>query len=125
MGFDSIFDDALNRAGQVIENTFASTFTLQKVSGENLDINAIFDSALEISKGKNSAPFICENGALTVLNQRLSREEYKGAKVKTELGDRVVSDVLYSDSTTSVLLLSIDSQGSKGANNGRFIRTSE
>lgn len=123
MDFDSTFDDAMLSADKVIEGVFASNFTLLLVDNSGLELNAIFDSELEYKTSKNAPPFMCEQGALTVLNQRIDKEKVKGAKVETKLGSRVVVDVFYPDATTSVLQLSVDSKGSGGAHHGGFIRT--
>ena len=124
MDFDSIFDNAMLSADKVIEGVFASNFTLLLRDNTPLEIKAVFDSELEHKASKNAAPFMCEQGALTVFNQRIDKEKVKGAKVVTKLGSRVVVDVFYPDATTSVLQLSVDSRGIGGGHDGRFIRAS-
>lgn len=126
MNLDSIFDQALEKADQVVENTFASQFTLQLKSGASLDLKAIFDSVLEVkptSSKKSNSPIICEQGALTVLNQRVDDSLVEGATVETPIGKRTVYDVYYPDATTSILQLVIYTTHGKGANHGGFIRT--
>ena len=123
MFFDNHFEQELKLADSVIETVFSSQFTLKLMNYESFEVKAIFDSELEYKTSKNAPPFMCEQGALTVLNQRIDKEKVKGAKVETKLGSRVVVDVFYPDATTSVLQLSVDSKGSGGAHHGGFIRT--
>lgn len=125
MSFDSLFDNAMKMADQAIENALASPFHLQRKGVKSVEIKAIFDSKLEYKGGDNSniTPFACEQGALTVLNQRINKDDVKGAVVATPIGERTVVDVFYPDATTSILKLSVTSEGSSGGHHGRFVRT--
>ena len=126
MEFDSLFNEVMEMADQAIEDAMASKFRLLLRDGSNLDIKAIFDSVLEVkpsSSKKSNSPIICEQGALTVLNQRVDDSLVEGATVETPIGKRTVYDVYYPDATTSILQLVIYTTHGKGANHGGFIRT--
>ncbi|MDC5718267.1 hypothetical protein [Vibrio europaeus] len=126
MEFDSLFNEVMEMADQAIEDAMASKFRLLLRDGSNLDIKAIFDSVLEVkptSSKKSNSPIICEQGALTVLNQRVDDSLVEGATVETPIGKRTVYDVYYPDATTSILQLAIYTTPGKGANHGGFIRT--
>ncbi|MDC5723096.1 hypothetical protein [Vibrio europaeus] len=126
MTFGTDFEKAMAKADSDIESSFASPFKLQLKSGESLDLKAIFDSVLDIkptSSRKSNSPILCEQGALTVLNQRVDDSLVEGATVETPIGKRTVYDVYYPDATTSILQLAIYTTPGKGANHGGFIRT--
>lgn len=123
MEFDSLFDDAMKMADEQIEGLFSKAFSLARKRGDAININAIFDGSLMMQGGKNTPPFACEQGALTVLNQRINKDDVKGAVVATPIGERTVVDVFYPDATTSILKLSVTSEGSSGGHHGRFVRT--
>ena len=91
----------------------ASEFHLSLRDGTNLDIKAIFDASLEYSnKTENRPPFVAEDGALTVLNNRLDKKMIEGASTQTPLGVRHVADVFYPDYNTTIIILSERGAGS-------------
>ncbi len=123
MNLDSIFDAALTKCDQAVENVMASKFRLRLRDGTNFDIKAIFDANLKspTSENKNTIPFIAEYGALTVFNQRINRDLVYGSAVTTPLGERYVASVEYPDATTSLLILSLKSQGQTVSSNDNFL----
>ncbi len=121
MNLDSIFDRAMAQADSCIEKAMASKFTFELVTGESLELMAIFDTELKIkSNDKQRLPMIFEEGALTVLNKRVDKK-IKGAIVETPVGERVVYDVFYPDHSTSILQLSVSSSDQRGEYDGEFI----
>ena len=108
MELNSIFDEAMQVADEQIENAFASEFTLLLVTGTSLKVKAIFDAKLEPTE---HGLYAAEEGALTVLNQRIDKKLVEGASVPTPLGERHVADVYYPDATTSILVLTVRGRG--------------
>ncbi|MCE3221693.1 hypothetical protein G5C64_23160 [Vibrio diabolicus] len=122
MEFDSLFDEAMKCADVAIEGAMASEFRLLLKSGSSLDIKAIFDSKLMPEENSNArVAFIAEHGALTVFNMRIEKQLVTGASVDTPLGTRHVSDVLYPDETTSLLILSMKPNGQRVSPNDNFL----
>ena len=121
MDFDSLFDDVMKVADQTIKNVFASEFKLLLRDGSSLGINAIFDTSLERSADNKYRSLIAENGALTVLNQRIERTQIYSASVVTPLGTKYVASVEYPDATTSLLILTTKQQSNTVAPNDNFL----
>ncbi|ABU70950.1 hypothetical protein [Vibrio campbellii] len=122
MEFDSLFDEAMKCADFAIEGAMASEFRLLLRNGSSLDIKAIFDSKLMPEESSNTrVAFIAEHGVLTVFNMRIEKQLVSGASVDTPLGTRHVSDVLYPDETTSLLILSMKPNGQRVSPNDNFL----
>lgn len=120
MSFDSLFDNALKMADQVIEDVMASEFRLQLRDGTNLDIKAIFDAKYEpANRSENRPIFIAEEGVLTVYQQRLDKRLIEGACVYTPLGARYVADVYYPEPKVSLIILT---QHGRSNHNGNFLK---
>ena len=122
MSLDSIFDQALIKADQAVENTFTSQFTLRLKDGGNLDLKAIFDTNLEQPDDNyKHRSLIAENGALTVLNNRIDKDLVYAASVVTPLGTRYVASVEYPDATTTLLILTTKPQSNTVAASDNFL----
>ena len=124
MGFDSLFDNAMKVADQAIENVLTSEFKLLLRNGSSLDIKAIFDTNLEQTDDNDQYKYrslIAENGALTVLNQRIERTQVYSASVVTPLGIKYVASVEYPDATTSLLILTTKQQSNAVTPNDNFL----
>jgi hypothetical protein len=95
-----------------------------------LDIAAIWDSSLQEAKvpagstNPRGVRVASEKGVLTVLQNRLRREDVMGAEVETPLGTRWVVDLDYTDATTTVLMLGLAGDANLPAGTGtRFSKT--
>lgn len=122
MNFDSLFDDAMRVADQAIENAMASEFRLELKDGSSLDIKAIFDTNLEQPDDNyKHRSLIAENGALTVLNNRIDKDLVYAASVVTPLGTRYVASVEYPDATTTLLILTTKPQSNTVAASDNFL----
>ena len=121
MSFDSLFGDAMIIADQAIAGVFGTEFKLSLRDGSSLDINAIFDTSQEQTGDNKYRSLIAENGALTVLNQRIERTQIYSASVVTPLGTKYVASVEYPDATTSLLILTTKQQSNTVAPNDNFL----
>lgn len=109
----SRFERALARGDARLNGALSSPYQLALKSGGQLEIEAIWDSSLQEAKtptGTNNPRGVraaSEQGVLTVLQNRLRREDVMGAAVDTPLGTRWVVDLDYPDATTTVLMLGL------------------
>ena len=107
------FSALLFDADRAINAAMANHYQLALKSGGQLEIEAIWDSSLQEAKtatGTNNPRGVraaSEQGVLTVLQNRLRREDVMGAAVDTPLGTRWVVDLDYPDATTTVLMLGL------------------
>lgn len=112
MSSDS-FSDLVADADMAINAVMARQYSLLLKSGATLEISAIWDASLQEAKvptGTNNPRGVrvaSEQGVLTVLQNRLRREDVMGAEVETPLGPRWVVDLDYTDATTTVLMLGL------------------
>ncbi|EKS7795098.1 hypothetical protein JGK43_003460 [Edwardsiella piscicida] len=109
----SRFDLAINRLDTRINTAMSCRYDLVLKSGSILTVDAIWDSTQQEAKSgavSNHPRFlraVSEHGVLTVLQQRLVRDDVMGAAVETPHGPRWVVDLDYPDATATVLLLGI------------------
>lgn len=107
------FSAYLATADDAINSAMANVYVLHLPTGRDLDITAIWDSSQQEAKGSAGANnprqvrAVSDYGALTVLQNRLSRDLVVGAVVDTPLGQRRVIDLDYLDETTTVLQLGL------------------
>jgi len=103
------FSALLFDADRAINAAMANHYQLALKSGGQLEIEAIWDSSLQEAKTPNprGVRAASEQGVLTVLQNRLRREDVMGAAVDTPLGTRWVVDLDYPDATTTVLMLGL------------------
>lgn len=126
----SRFDRLTVRLDARVNLAMASPYSLLLKGGDRLDIAAIWDSSLQEAKvpAGSSNPrgvrVASEQGVLTVLQNRLRREDVMGAEVETPLGTRWVVDLDYTDATTTVLMLGLAGDANLPAGTGtRFSKT--
>lgn len=124
------FSDLLADADMAINAEMANQYSLQLKNGNLLDIAAIWDSSLQEAKvpagstNPRGVRVVSEKGVLTVLQNRLRREDVMGAEVETPLGTRWVVDLDYTDATTTVLMLGLAGDANLPAGTGtRFSKT--
>lgn len=107
------FSALLVDADQAINRVMANGYQLTLKNGDQLVIDAIWDSSQQEAKtpagtsNPRGVRAASEQGVLTVLQNRLRREDVMGAAVDTPLGRRWVVDLDYSDATTTVLMLGL------------------
>lgn len=107
------FSALLSDADQAINEVMGSLYQLTLKTGGQLEIVAIWDTSLQEAKvptGTNNPRGVrvaSEQGVLTVLQNRLRREDVMGAAVDTPIGRRWIVDLDYSDATTTVLMLGL------------------
>lgn len=107
------FSDLLADADQAINEVMASRYQLALKTGGQLEIDAIWDSSLQEAKtptgtsNPRGVRAASDQGVLTVLQNRLSREDVLGAAVDTPIGRRWIVDLDYSDASTTVLMLGL------------------
>lgn len=107
----SRFDRLTVRLDARVNRAMASPYSLLLKSGASMEIAAIWDSSLQEAKvptgssNPRGVRVASEQGVLTVLQNRLRREDVMGAEVETPLGTRWVVDLDYTDATTTVLML--------------------
>jgi len=107
------FSALLFDADQAINAVMANGYQLALKNGGQLAIDAIWDSSLQEAKtptgtsNPRGVRAASEQGVLTVLQNRLRREDVLGAAVDTPLGRRWVVDLDYPDATTTVLMLGL------------------
>lgn len=124
------FSDLVADADMAINAVMARQYSLLLKSGATLEISAIWDASLQEAKvptGTNNPRGVrvaSEQGVLTVLQNRLRREDVMGAEVETPLGPRWVVDLDYTDATTTVLMLGLAGDANLPAGTGpRFTKT--
>jgi hypothetical protein len=124
------FSDLLADADMAINAEMATPYSLLLKSDDRLEIAAIWDTSLQEAKAAGSgsnprgARVASEHGVLTVLQNRLRREDMMGAAVETPLGTRWVVDLDYTDATTTVLMLGLAGDATLPAGSGpRFSKT--
>lgn len=124
------FSDLLADADMAINVVMASQYSLLLNGGDRLEIAAIWDSSLQEAKVPTGSSHprgvrvASEQGVLTVLQNRLRREDVVGAEVETPLGTRWVVDLDYTDATTTVLMLGLAGDAKLPAGTGtRFSKT--
>lgn len=124
------FSDLVANADMAINAVMARQYSLLLKSGATLEISAIWDASLQEAKvptGTNNPRGVrvaSEQGVLTVLQNRLRREDVMGAEVNTPLGPRWVVDLDYTDATTTVLMLGLAGDSNLPAGTGpRFSKT--
>ncbi|MFQ2620504.1 hypothetical protein ACK3Y2_17140 [Aeromonas caviae] len=124
------FSALLSDADQAINEVMGSLYQLTLKTGGQLEIVAIWDTSLQEAKvptGTNNPRGVrvaSEQGVLTVLQNRLRREDVMGAEVETPLGTRWVVDLDNSDATTTVLMLGVAGDANLPAGTGpRFSKT--
>ncbi|MCK0187866.1 hypothetical protein MWU31_21830 [Aeromonas hydrophila] len=108
----------------------ANPYSLLLKSGASLEIAAIWDTSQQEAKvptgssNPRGVRVASEQGVLTVLQNRLRREDVMGAEVETPLGRRWVVDLDYTDATTTVLMLGLAGDANLPAGSGpRFSKT--
>ncbi|WP_429169475.1 hypothetical protein [Aeromonas hydrophila] len=113
-----------------INAVMASQYSLLLKGGDRLEIAATWDSSLQEAKvptgssNPRGVRVASEQGVLTVLQNRLRREDVMGAEVETPLGRRWVVDLDYTDATTTVLMLGLAGDANLPAGSGpRFSKT--
>ncbi|MBU3825205.1 MAG: hypothetical protein H9917_10340 [Candidatus Oceanisphaera merdipullorum] len=121
------FDNAVAAMDEAITKVMASPYVLVLKIGGELAIKAI----LEHETGESTQPGLgkarairatTEQAMLTVLGQRLARDQVLGAQVETALGTRWVSEVFYPDETTTELQLGLAGDAVLPSGNGvRFV----
>ena len=126
----SRFDRMTVRLDARINRAMASPYSLLLKGGDRLEIAAIWDSSLQEAKVPTGSSHprgvrvASEQGVLTVLQNRLRREDVMGAEVETPLGTRWVVDLDYTDATTTVLMLGLAGDANLPAGTGtRFSKT--
>lgn len=126
----SRFDRLTVRLDARVSRSMAKPYSLLLKSGARMEIAAIWDTSLQEAKvpAGSSNPrgvrVASEHGVLTVLQNRLRREDVMGAEVETPLGTRWVVDLDYTDATTTVLMLGLAGDASLPAGTGtRFSKT--
>lgn len=126
----SRFDRMTVRLDARINRAMASPYSLLLKGGDRLEIAAIWDSSLQEAKvptgssNPRGVRVASEQGVLTVLQNRLRREDVMGAEVETPLGPRWVVDLDYTDATTTVLMLGLAGDANLPAGTGtRFSKT--
>lgn len=126
----SRFDRLTVRLDARVNGAMASPYTLLLKSGASLEIAAIWDSSLQEAKvptgssNPRGVRVASEQGVLTVLQNRLRREDVMGAEVETPLGRRWVVDLDYTDATTTVLMLGLAGDANLPKGTGpRFSKT--
>jgi len=124
------FSDLVADADMAINAVMARQYSLLLKSGATLEISAIWDASLQEAKvptGTNNPRGVrvaSEQGVLTVLQNRLRREDVMGAEVETPLGPRWVVDLDYTDATTTVLMLGLAGDANLPTGTGpRFTKT--
>ena len=109
----SRFERALVRGDARINGALSTPYLLTLKGGSQMAITAIWDSSLQEAKtptgtsNPRGVRAASEQGVLTVLQNRLRREDVMGAAVDTPLGIRWVVDLDYPDATTTVLMLGL------------------
>lgn len=107
------FSALLADADQAINEVMGSRYQLTLKTGGQLEIVAIWDTSLQETKvptgtsNPRGVRAASEQGVLTVLQNRLRREDVMGAAVDTPIGRRWIVDLDYSDATTTVLMLGL------------------
>ncbi len=126
----SRFDRLTVRLDARVNRAMASPYSLLLKGGDQLEIAAIWDSSLQEAKvptgssNPRGVRVASEQGVLTVLQNRLRREDVMGAEVETPLGTRWVVDLDYTDATTTVLMLGLAGDANLPAGTGtRFSKT--
>lgn len=126
----SRFDRLTVRLDARVNRAMASHYTLLLKSGSSMEIAAILDTSLQEAKvptgssNPRGVRVASEQGVLTVLQNRLRREDVMGAEVETPLGTRWVVDLDYTDATTTVLMLGLAGDANLPAGTGpRFSKT--
>lgn len=126
----SRFDRLTVRLDARVNRAMASPYSLLLKSGASMEIAAIWDSSLQEAKvptgssNPRGVRVASEQGVLTVLQNRLRREDVMGAEVETPLGTRWVVDLDYTDATTTVLMLGLAGAANLPAGTGtRFSKT--
>ena len=126
----SRFDRLTVRLDARVNRAMASPYSLLLKSGASMEIAAIWDSSLQEAKvptgssNPRGVRVASEQGVLTVLQNRLRREDVMGAEVETPLGRRWVVDLDYTDATTTVLMLGLAGAANLPAGTGtRFSKT--
>lgn len=126
----SRFDRLTVRLDARVNLAMASPYSLLLKSGASMEIAAIWDSSLQEAKvptgssNPRGVRVASEQGVLTVLQNRLRREDVMGAEVETPLGTRWVVDLDYTDATTTVLMLGLAGDANLPAGTGtRFSKT--
>lgn len=124
------FSDLLADADMATNAVMASQYSLLLKGGDRLEIAAIWDSSLQEAKvptgssNPRGVRLTSEQGVLTVLQNRLRRDDVMGAEVETPLGTRWVVDLDYTDATTTVLMLGLAGDANLPAGSGpRFSKT--
>lgn len=124
------FSELVELADEAINATMANPYSLLLKSGASMEIAAIWDSSLQEAKvptgssNPRGVRVASEQGVLTVLQNRLRREDVMGAEVETPLGRRWVVDLDYTDATTTVLMLGLAGDANLPAGSGpRFSKT--
>ncbi len=126
----SRFDRLTVRLDARVNRAMASPYTLLLKSGASMEIAAIWDTSQQEAKvptgssNPRGVRVASEQGVLTVLQNRLRREDVMGAEVETPLGTRWVVDLDYTDATTTVLMLGLAGDANLPAGSGpRFSKT--
>jgi hypothetical protein len=126
-GFDSLFDDAMHRADDIIMDRMSAPYIFELKSGGEYHTHGIYDTELSTLPGKpdntgNSRPLngSFEHGVLTVLNARIDKNLIAGAKVQTPAGEKSVGGVYYPDRTTTLIVLTM--AGESQLPDGRGVR---
>lgn len=107
------FSALLADADMAINAVMANQYSLLLKGGDQLEIVAIWDTSLQETKvpagtsNPRGVRAASEQGVLTVLQNRLRREDVMGAAVDTPIGRRWIVDLDYSDATTTVLMLGL------------------
>ncbi len=126
----SRFDRLTVRLDARVNLAHASPYSLMLKSGVSMEVTAIWDTSLQEAKvptgssNPRGVRVASEQGVLTVLQNRLRREDVMGAEVETPLGTRWVVDLDYTDATTTVLMLGLAGDANLPAGTGtRFSKT--
>lgn len=118
------FSDLLVAADMAINAEMANQYSLLLKSGARMEIAAIWDTSRQEAKvptgssNPRGVRVASEHGVLTVLQNRLRREDVMGAEVETPLGTRWVVDLDYTDATTTVLMLGLAGDANLPAGTG-------
>lgn len=123
------FSSFVADADAAINSVMSRPYVLLLKDGNELQVDAIWDTSLQEAKtsasttNPRSARAVSDRGVLTVLQNRINRERVLGAELETPLGTRWVVDVDYLDETTTVLLLGFAGDANLPSSAGvRFVK---
>lgn len=104
--YQSTFDKMMVEADEALMDAFATEHPLTLSNDFVLPLRAIFDTKLVSNIRGKSIFKEMKNGILTVHNKRLDKELYQNAVVLTVLGPRLVSEIIYPEEHSTILILS-------------------